>query len=187
MLFNLEGELHTEGLSKENASEICLSGQPCSSEHSLSPLVAVQGIWLIRRIPTQPFPHPTIPPSPRSLGSWALLETVVLQGRVAQNKGQLRCHLSQSQMPWKAQSTASGQSLLHKLPGPGFGFLLSFRTSSREVPLSLWQVWHHQHPSLSYGTRQNSSPGISWNQARKSPFALCLSWHYPLDKQMYYG
>lgn len=187
MLFNLEGELHTEGLSKENASEICLSGQPCSSEHSLSPLVAVQGIWLIRRIPTQPFPHPTIPPSPRSLGSWALLETVVLQGRVAQNKGQLRCHLSQSQMPWKAQSTASGQSLLHKLPGPGFGFLLSFRTSSREVPLSLWQVWHRQHPSLSYGTRQNSSPGISWNQARKSPFALCLSWHYPLDKQMYYG
>lgn len=67
MLFKLEGE----GLSKKNDTEICLS-----------PLVAVPGIWLIRRIPTQPFPHPTIPPSPRSLGSWALLETVVLQGRV---------------------------------------------------------------------------------------------------------
>lgn len=64
MLFKLGGELHTEGLSNKNDSETCLS-----------PLVAVQGIWLIWRIPTQPFPHPTIPPSPRSLGSRALLET----------------------------------------------------------------------------------------------------------------
>lgn len=176
MLYKLEGELHTEGLSKKNDSDICLS-----------PLVAVQGMWLIRRIPTRPFPHPTIPPSPRSLGSWAWLETVVLQGRVPQNKGQLRCHLSQPQMPWKAQSTASGQSLLHKLPRPGFGFLLSFCTNLREGPLSLWQLWHHQHPSLSYSTRQNSFPCVSWNQAWKSLSVLRLSWHYPHDEQIHHG